>query len=479
LRRRYRLFLREAFRAMHGKDAIWNWHIDLMCDDLSRVVRGDIDRLVVNVPPGTMKSFNASVCLLPFAWLPGNDPTLSMLSISNSDRFASRDNRKCRALMETDWYQGIKRDLLTLYPEDDWQLLGDQNQKTWFENSLGGRRQSTGIGSNITGMRVRMILLDDVVDAKAALGDASQVGQRMADVDEKLATAVENRLEPGSQTAIINIMQRHHVDDPAGIAIREGWPSLILPAEYDPDIADPRDPRKVPGELLHPTLKGLQRPDLDRYRRRMGDRIYRAQYQQQPSAMEGGLFKRANWHITPRAQFPTEFDMVVVGVDLAFKGKLGSDYCVAYVVGRVGARFWVLHREKYRIEYGEQKAMIRRIEQDWKASASVIEDAATGAPIVDELRAEIPGIQPIPARGSKEARAQVWAPIHEAKQITLPEEAEWLEDCIHAFAQFPLGSHDDDIDALGYAIRYMRDRVEIVIDPKAMADSFARASDWW
>jgi predicted phage terminase large subunit-like protein len=140
-------------------------------------------------------------------------------------------------------------------------------------------------------------------------------------------------------------------------------------------------------------------------------------------------------------------DEVISSWDLSFKDGDANDYCVGLVVARRGAQRIVLEVYRRKAGFPEVQRAIRQQHRDWNPDATLIEEAANGAAIIQTLAAELPGIIAVKPLGGKEARASVMEPRVEAGNWILPEGAEWIDAWIDEFASFPRGKHDDQVDA--------------------------------
>jgi len=81
------------------------WHIDAICEHLEAVSDGHIKRLMIAVPPGSMKSLSTAVFWPTFEWGPRNQPHLRTVATSHSEALAGRDNLRAKRLVTSDWYQ--------------------------------------------------------------------------------------------------------------------------------------------------------------------------------------------------------------------------------------------------------------------------------------------------------------------------------------------------------------------------------------
>lgn len=474
-RRSLAFFVRHMWPVVEpSTDLVWARHLDLICSKLEAVTAGRIKRLVINVPPGTMKSLLVSVFWPAWEWL--NNPGSRGLFTSNDDDLVKRDSRRCRQLIASKRYQRLVADL-TPPGKTPWKFAEDQNQKHWFENDRKGFRQCFPIRGKVTGKRGRRLVIDDPHDVKELIGSVERVAQRMAEVVRIFSETLESRLNDKRTDAIVIIMQRVHLGDLAGVMKARGWDTLILPMEFEPERADPLDWRTEPGELLDPVR--FPTDVVEATKSGMTPSAYAALYQQHPVPAEGGLYKREDWVIIPRDRFPKKFDRVIISGDLAFKGALKSDYCVFVVLGQVGALFYVLEVVRLRMHYREQKARFRELCDRWpEAHKKVIEDKANAESMIEDLRSEVRGLALVPAREGKEERAQAWSDVQQARQIHLPEGAVWLEDFIGEHEAFPHALNDDQVDALGHGVIWCSQNPVKSTKVDLSPGGLAQASGW-
>lgn len=481
LLKNYSLFAQEAFRQIEPSTKLqWNWHHTLMCDELQGVSEcawnGVKRDLVICVPPGSMKSYLGNVEWLPWEW--GTNPAESSLNLSNSDSLTVRFSRKTRMLLMSEWY----REWFKLVRRQEFKFSEDQNQKINFETEFGGARECVSITGIVTGKRASRQFIDDPHDIKEALGVSASVATRMqavADIDDQVLP--ERLKDPDRQPRVL-IMQRVHTDDLAGHWIRAGVRHVVLPLEFDPSRKDihPKDPRTKPGELLHPARRSHE--GLDVIKRKLGLRMYNTQHLQKPTNDEGGIFKRDCWVRLPRSQFPRieDCEATCQSWDVAVKGKQRNDWTVGYVMGWKDGKIYVYHRHKAKIGFNKLLAAINEVSSFYPTvMAKCIEDAANASAAKEQLDLKIPGIVLIPAKDDKVAYAQSWSPIQEARGIVLPDGEEWAEDCIEEHANFPDGSHDDDIDAMGKGVLRLSTHRDPFAGVRSLgSDTFQVASEW-
>lgn len=284
-------FIREAWSVVEPdprKKYIHGWHIDAICKHLEAITFGKLldlgleNRLLINVPPGTMKSLILNVFWPAWEWGPCSLPYLRYISTSYIDDLTTRDSRRCRNLIQSDWYQ-------SLWPEIKLVRTGE----TSFENDKGGWRESCPFGS-LTGKRGDRVLIDDPHSVKTAESEAERKSVTLV-----FREAVPNRMDNPTTSAIVIIMQRLHSDDVSGVIEQLSLPyvHLMLPMEFEEErrCTTPlfTDPRSYDGELLFP--ERFPRAVLDRDYVPLGPYGVAGQYQQRPSPRGGGLFQRSDF----------------------------------------------------------------------------------------------------------------------------------------------------------------------------------------
>jgi len=119
----------------------YNWHIGLISEYLVALTMLQIQNLIINIPPRHMKSLQTMVIWPTWVWI--DEPTSRWITGSYSLKLAIRDTLKSRRIIQSDWYQ--------MHFGDRWQLTGDQNEKSRYENNKTGLRMAFGMDSQLTG----------------------------------------------------------------------------------------------------------------------------------------------------------------------------------------------------------------------------------------------------------------------------------------------------------------------------------------
>ena len=326
LRQSLTAFVQKTFHTLEpGTPYHHNWHIDHLSWQLERVARGEVRRLIINVPPRSMKSITASVAFP--AWILGRDPTKRIICVSYAEDLARKLSVDTRTVLDSPWYQ-------ELFPR--MQLASKRPRNTELITTAQGYRFASGVGGSVLGRGADLIIVDDPIKATDALSAAQR--RAVTDFyDNTLYTRLNNKITG----AIVIIMQRLHQDDLVGHVLdKDEWEVVSLPAiAVDDDLYQLSDDeahrhRRRAGDVLIPTRE--PRDILEQIRRSQGSLTFSAQYQQAPIPPEGNIVKREwlRYYDHP----PDTFDFKVASWDTASTLSETADYSVGTVWGCQGAR---------------------------------------------------------------------------------------------------------------------------------------------
>jgi len=439
-----------------AKKLVWNWHYDLLCDELERVARGEVNELVICVPPGTGKSILVSAMFPAWLWL--HRGAEKILALSHDPTPVVRDSLRMRRIISSPMYRRILELVSKRNKRVPWDLSTEQYAKVNFENSDSGNRLCKTIGGGVTGNRVDGIILDDPYDVKKALlGSPVQVATRMNEVITVYDDVLASRVDPIVGWRIV-IMQRVHEGDLAGALLKRGVRSVVLPMEFDPDIKyrHPEDPRTKPGELMFELRYSRAWCDKEKSNP-TGARKWQSQYQQSPTPAAGSLFQR-DWLNRRYPGDPQRFARglreLAISVDCAFKDGRKSDYVAMQVWGRDGQKKYLLDQKHARMDLPATAHALLDLSAKWPtARLKLVESAANGPGVVALLKKSVHspgGFVEVTPEGGKYARAQTAAVAFEAEEVYLPmaEFAPWIGDFIEEVVSFPHGTNDDQVDAM-------------------------------
>jgi predicted phage terminase large subunit-like protein len=214
----------------------------------------------------------------------------------------------------------------------------------------------------------------------------------------------------------------------------------------------------VVGEVLQPQRES--RAQLEALKAVMGSQNFSAQYQQDPVPAEGALFQK-KWLRSYDEPPPRRgYARVVQSWDTGIKAGDHNDYSACITARVCGTEVVVLDVFRARLEFPDlQRAVIERA-REFKADVLLVEDAASGSQLIQQLNAESPWTVPRPIAckpdRDKLARAAGVTPMVEAGGLLLPTEAPWLADFLAELLAFPRDRHDDQVDALTQLLGWVR-----------------------
>lgn len=267
-----------------------NWHVGFIAAHLEAVYEGRIPNLLINIPPGAMKSLITQV-FFP-AWCMANQPSFRFLGISYDSELAARDNGQCRTIVKSRWFQELWGMETKVHKDFD--------RKKHFETEAGGYRLCTSTTGALTGQHPDVIAIDDPVKAE----DAHSATVRDS-VNQWWDNSVQTRGISRDVRRIVS-MQRLHPDDLSGHILKKNggstnflndtseWDHICLPMRAEENRM-PRtrlgytDPRS-PGDLLWNELFNEER--VVKLEKGLGSVIAAGQLQQRPVPLGGSMFKR-------------------------------------------------------------------------------------------------------------------------------------------------------------------------------------------
>lgn len=494
-------FVRMAWHVVEPDTPLaWNWHIGLICRKLEMVTafgrtccghmdrsdRGDgvhvcsscgeeaIQNLVINIPPGHMKSLLVSVFWPAWEWL--DKPAERSLFLSAADDVTKRDSVRTRDVITSDWYRQTV-ELSRHADEEVWTLATDQNTKINYKNTAQGYRHCMTIGGKVIGSRGDKVVVDDPYDVKEVIkGAKERVIERMADVVDIWDKVLSSRVNDKRRARRVLIMQRLHEVDLAGVLVtRDGYHSVILPARYrakeldqDGDVVwtpCPDDIRTKPGTPLFEAMYPAE--VLDEAEEELGSEAP-AQLQQDPKPREGTIVM-LDWTRNRWVSLPSFEGQWIWSID----PKMGSlDPDSSFFVAQLWFRpkiapttAYLVDQRREQIKLPDQIRLLKSLNTDplWsRADVRLIEKQGGGQALLDSVGAFIPYLEGHDAgTRDKVARCETTTPFWRSAAIFLPEFAPWLKAFIGEITGFPASKWDDQVDAMSMAIQYLLGGVQV------------------
>lgn len=497
-------FVKAAWHVIEpGQPYAHGWHIDFICAHLEAITDGHqfddetfYNRLLVNVPPGTMKSLLIGVFWPAWEWGPRNMPYMRYVCASHSQDLALRDSVKMRRLVKSEWYQGHWGDRV--------QLTADQDAKGKFETTATGSRQACAF-EGITGYRGDRVIIDDPHSVEGANSDAKR-----NTVTGLFKEAVTSRLNNPDRSAIVVVMQRLHEEDVSGVILSNnmGYDHIMLPMRYDPTRANVTmlgyaDPREEDGELLFPDR--FPADVVDRDERAMGPYATAGQYQQQPEPRGGGIIKDVWWQLWDKNEYPG-IEYVIASLDTAYTTKAENDFSAMTVWGvfsgssessatrsvdRYGRtiemrtsyqseslgpvpKVMLMYAWQVKLELHELAEKVMSTCSRMRVDKLLIENKAAGHSVAQEIRrlmaSESFAVQMYdPKTLDKTARLYAVQHIFAEGMVFAPDK-DWSELVIRQCSVFPKGKNDDLVDTVSMGIGHLRQIGLLTRAPERIAE---------
>lgn len=412
-------WLNESFPEWH-----WDWkHLVFVREHLDKVTRGEIKRLILELPPRHGKTEMVTV-RYPI-WMLKRRPEMRVVVGAYNQMLANRFSRRARRIAEQ--HLEIRRDRAAV---EEWETTAD------------GSFRAVGVGAGITGQGADLIIIDDPVKNRR---EANSEAYRDM-VWDWYRDDIYTRLEPGA--AIILIMTRWHEDDLAGriLASDDGdsWTEVKLPAE-----AEANDPlgRQEKAALCP---ERYNEETLAKIRKVLGLSYY-ALYQQRPQPAEGGMFKR-EWFDIVR-EYPRGGEFV------RYWDKAGTEDDGAYTAGVLFERtqngiYYVIDVKRDQLSALQRERLIKQtaeLDKQLYGNVRIWIEQEPGSGGKESAEATIRNLAGYVARaervtGDKPTRAEQYSAQCEAGNVKLVAGA-WNNAFIDEHAAFPTGTYMDQVDA--------------------------------
>lgn len=402
--------------------------------DFSEVKRN----LMIEIPPRHGKSY--TVARLFPAWFLGRNPNARIILASYGASLSEKHSKAIRFLIRSKRYQSIFPTVKISEEskaKDAWDLAPPY---------VGGL-DAVGKGGAMTGKGADLIITDDLVKGRL---EAESANLREQDWDWLQNDLLTRRETP--YAIHVAIGTRWHEDDVHGRIHRyesDLWDFITLPAfalEDDPlgrAVGEPLWKERFPAKFLHEA------------RRRLGDYGFESLYQQRPFTKEGNLFftnKIAKIASEPPRR---EMRLVVRFWDLAMSANERADYTVGVKMGLWNDNVVILDMVRVQVEWSEVVALISQIAQLDGPSVFVgIEETFYQSSAVRELLRR-PQLMNYSIRGVRVDADKFTRALPLAARVNVGMcymvEGDWNQALQEELRSFPMGAHDDIVDALSGA----------------------------
>lgn len=411
-------------------------HFIEIAKTLHKVHKGEINRLIINIPPRYGKTELAVKCFI--AWSLAKNPQCKFIHLSYSDSLALDNSSQTKEYIESDsfqhlWQMNLKKDA--------------QSKSKWF-NDFGGGVYATSSGGAITGFGAGVseskefsgaIIIDDPLKPDDAFSEVKRKA-----INDRYNNTIRSRVN-SRETPIIVIMQRLHEDDMSGYLLNGGsgeeWHHLCLPA-----LDDNNEPLWNDKHTFE-ELESIRQSD--RY-------TFAGQYMQKPAPDEGGEWKKEWFNVINKNQIPSNIEWNMY-IDGAYTKETSNDPTGIQIAGRLNNQLYVLTSID---KYLEMPELIRFI-PNFITSLGIqikmvyVEPKASGKSIVQLLKNQtninVAEIKSKLTSVSKIERARTVSPFIEGGKINLVD-GKWIDNYLSQIAMFPNAKHDEHIDLTSYAI---------------------------
>lgn len=487
-REKFDAFAQKAFNIVEPSVSFeHNWHLECIAEHLEAMYRGEIPRLIINLPPRSLKSFLVSSAFP--AWVMGKKPSAKFINTGYGFEVVEQNAIKCRRILADKWYQQA-------FPNTV--ISSDMDRRTHFETTAGGQFYATTALSTVTGIGAEYMAIDDPIKPMEAISD-----QVRNSVNNNIRATLLNRFDDRRIAKLLLVMQRSHVDDPTGNLFKDGGYVMIkLPAETKHKIMidlGAKHWEMAEGSLLFPQRLG--RKDLDQIRLDMTEYHYSGQFLQEPVPIGGGEFKQ-EWiqYYRQGSIKPKEMNIAILvdqagGEELNKKKKKLSDWTAIIVIGLApDNNYYVLDMIRDRLNPTERVETIFMVHRHWneltgkppKVGCEQIGLSTDVHYLNERKRQESYNFPVIPLgagqRISKEERIRKLIPVMQNGRWYMPQSKTYIDaegrtwDLVKEFidaeiATFPKSRYDDVIDC---ASRILDTELAMVF-PKQKIGTVAKA----
>lgn len=481
-------FVRAGWHTLHpGTEFVGGWAIKTMCRHLEAVTRGDITRLLINVPPGCTKSMLVNVFWPAWEWGPKGLSHYKYIATAHEKGLVIDLMARAREVLKSEWYQS------------HWPLefKADADGKEYYANTGQGSRFAGSVTSKLTGRRGHRFIIDDPHSVASAESDVERTT-----AGNWFTETTPTRFDDQENPVYVIIMQRLHMMDISGIVIdklatQQGWTHLCLPMEFeekyrswsnvpsphgqpkmmrrvlddgdplpyyvedpqDGGLLWPQDPREKDGDLLWPerfSRKAIEELKVQ-FRAVGGSYAEAAQLQQRPVPRGGGMFDKDNF------VFVDECPEVILqcrGYDLAATDDNKAAWTVGAKVGKTkSGQIVIIDIDRYRKGPGdvENAVLACAIRDGYNCPISIPQDPGqAGKSQIRAFAALLNGYNArfSPESGSKENRAIPLAAQVEAGNVLIVR-GPWNDAFLAEAGLFPNSQFKDQVDAVTRAYSYL------------------------
>lgn len=486
--------IRIWFQLLQGQKFLGNWHFSYLCDEVEQIIRGESQNVIFNITPGSGKTEIFSIHMSPYASI--KSPKVRNLNLSFSDGLVQQNSNRIKEIIGSPEWQELWPGKLAKASAKDL-IVNDANGKVRLQVN------SRSIGGQVTGLRggymdegfTGMLVLDDPDKPDDMFSKVRRDAMHM-----RLKNTVRSRRMKDT-TPIVMVQQRLHVNDSTWFMTNGGMggiefkvvsiPALVteeyrdslpdwLKPEFDRDVLT-SEPVYIDG-VAHYSFWPAKESAKDLLALREADPYtFASQYQQQPIALGGNVFKTEWFQIYGSGDKatlpkPDRFEYTFITGDTAQKAGELNDYSVFCYWGMYKNRVYFIDGVRGKWEAPDLETnFVAFVNQCWKRNKECgtlrrihIEDKASGTGLIQGAQKKLPiQVNPVQRNTDKVTRAMDAAPVMRAGRVALPENHPMLPEIIAETAAFTFDdSHPNDdivdniVDAVNIEMNMADDAIE-------------------
>jgi predicted phage terminase large subunit-like protein len=443
IRQDFPSFIGKVFSTINpGAEYQSNCHIDLIADYLEAARSGDIKRLIINMPPRSLKSVCISVAWP--AWLLAQKPSARIMAASYSSVLSVKHSLDTKLVLESEWYKNI-------FPGTE--LSKKHNCKNKFLTTENGFRFATSVGGSATGEGGDYLIVDDPHNPTQI--NSTKLRNRAIEWFEQTFVT---RLNDSKNGVIVLVMQRLHEEDLSSQLLScGGWELLKIPMVAPKNIAYNIGAKNYyfkEGGILN-----AKRDDFNfvsNIEKDMGARNYAAQFLQDPMPSNYSLLPEED--ISFYEQAPEKFDYFIQSWDTALKTTEKSDFSVGTCWGIADEKYYLVSMIRKKLAYPDLKNTIEKFAKRFSPKHILIEDKASGQSIIQDLqRLDYTNIKPIKPKLDKVTRFASVVDLFQMGKVLLPKESSFNRSLLRELTVFPNSKNDDIVDSVSQFLNFSKE----------------------
>ena len=461
----FTFFARYFFKVRKGSKFVFSEHHYQLCDELMAVYRGEVQNLIINMPPRFSKT---ELCVILFtAWCFMKNARSEFIHLSYSNPLALENSDAIRAVIKSFEFQ-------QLWPEI--RIKENRDAKEAWGTEQGGQFKATAAGGSVTGFGAGRLdevdehgaftfsgalLIDDPLKPDDARHDPIREG-----VNRRWDETIKSRRN-SPRTPTIVIMQRIHEKDFTAMLLADTelqWRHVCMPALIDEGL--PTERSLWPAKFSVEQLRAMRDKKNDRGETNpIAKAVFNSQYQQKPSSLEGNLLKASWWrYYASREEVIQRCTFFFFTADTAYTKNSANDPSSLMLWGAErGKRLYLLDRISGWWEFPE---LLNQAEAFWRTKADAqrlyVEAKASGLSLIQTLRKQgvkaqawKPEDYGYPADKVGRVKEASWNIFSGDIWLPDPDEAPWIDSVVDqcsAFTADDSHAHDDDVDCITMGI---------------------------